>query len=137
MSETPERSKLQELLNWPVVALFFIGCATIFSLVFWGHQKLDDISGFISAVALIIVGVLLRQVSRDTNGNLTKRDAEIATLRRELMDLHAIRASEAAQMAQQVPPSASLPPTLAADPHALVSDAFNSPTVQVPTVQRT
>jgi hypothetical protein len=139
VSTEPESDpkRLIELIGWPVVFLATVGCATVFALVFWGGQKLDDISGFIGAVATIILAVYVRQVSKDTNGNLSKRDAQIADLTRRLDELHTVRAGEVAQLAQQVPPSASLPPTLAADSHASSNDALNGSTVQVPTLQRT
>lgn len=109
-------------ISWQVVAIAFIGCATVFALVFWGGQKLGEISTFLGAVATIVVAIYLRQVKQDTNGNLSKRDAQIAELQRQLTDLHMTRASEAAQMAKQVPSTASLPSTLVTDSHALGGD---------------
>lgn len=131
-----EPKRLIELIQWPLVVLAGIGCLTVFALVFWGGQKLDDISGFISAVALVLVSIYVRQVSKDTNGNLLKRDTRIADLEARLEALHTVRASEAAQLAKQVPATASLPPTLAPDPHANGVDALTAPTVPVATVQR-
>jgi hypothetical protein len=137
MSEEQGPKRAIELISWPVVALFLIGCATVFALVFWGHQELNTISAFVGALGTIVVAVYLRQVSKDTNGNLSKRDLQIEELQRRLDALHTVRASETAQFAQQIPPTASLPPTLAPEPRATASDAFNATTVQVPTVQRT
>lgn len=137
MTEEASSKRLIELIQWPIVAIIFIGCLTVFSLVFWGHQKLDDISTFISAVALVATAFYIRQVKQDTNGNLTRRDEQIADLQRQLSALHNVRTIETAQLAQQVPSSASLPPTLAPDMHANGSDAFTQATVPVPTIQRT
>lgn len=133
---TPPDSKqrLSDIFQWPMVTIIAIGCGTVFSLVYFGGQKLGDISQFLTAVAAIFIGVYIRQVKQDTNGNLSKRDAQVADLQRRLDELHSIRASEAAQMAKQVPSTASLPPTLVADPHALGADA---PTIQMPAEQRT
>lgn len=137
MTETSAPSKLADLLRWEVVALAFIGCATVFALSFWAKQDLLAISSFVTSIASIFIGVYLRQVSKDTNGNLTKRDEQIAELNRRIDELHNVRASEAAQLAKQVPPSASLPLTLAPDPYAPGVDALTGPTVPVSTIQRT
>lgn len=136
MTTAPER-KLNDYITWPAVMMVAVGCATIFALVFWGKQDLLAISGFITTIATIIIGIYLRQVSKDTNGNLTKRDEEIQQLRERVDALHMMRTSEVAQLAQQVPMTSSLPSTLSADPHANGSDAFSQTTVQVPVVQRT
>lgn len=137
MTTPPDTNKMRDLIQWPVVALAFIGCATVFALAFWAKQDLLAIASFITSIASIFIGVYLRQVSKDTNGNLAKRDAQIAELQRRYDELHNVRTIEAAQLAKQVPASASLPPSLAPDPYASASDAFTASTVSVPTVQRT
>lgn len=117
--------------------MFFIACATVFSLVYFAGQKLGDLSTFIIAIFGVISAAYLRQISKDTNGNLSKRDAQIADLQRQLNELHNVRTSETVQLAKQVPMTASLPPTLAPDTYAPGVDALSSPTVSVPTIQRT
>ena len=137
MSDTPTSNRLLDQIKWPVVAMFFVACATVFALVFWGQQKLGDLSTFIIAVFGVISAAYLRQISKDTNGNLSKRDAEIAELRAQLNMLHNVRTTETAQLAKQVPTTASLPSTLTADPYAPAVDALSAATVSVPTIQRT
>lgn len=134
---TEEPTKLTGLAQWPIVGLAFVGGATVFGLVFWGKQDLFAISSFITSIASIFIGVYLRQVSRDTNGNLSKRDAKIEDMQRQLNALHNVRTIETAQLARQAPASTPLPPTLTSDSYASGVEALSGPTVSVPTVQRT
>lgn len=139
MTNTPEQPKgALHNLQWVHIALAFILCATIFSLVFWADQKLETISTFIIAIAGVYGAFYLRQSRQDTletktvaNGNLARKDQEIADLQNKLAAFQRVHTQEIAQMAVQVPNTAHLPESLLADLHANGADAITS-TVPLP-----
>lgn len=141
MSTSPDTKKWFENLQWVHVALITVLCATVFALVTWGGQKLDAISTFIIAIAGVGGYVALRQVRQDSqdvktlaNGNLERKDKEIADLQNKLAAFQRIHTQEIAQMAVQVPSTASLPESLLADLHANGADA-TATTVQLPVIR--
>lgn len=140
MSTAPDTKKFLDALRWEHVALVFIICATIFSLVAWGGQKLDTISTFIIAVAGVGGYVALRQVKQNSdevkvlaNGNLARKDLEIAVLQKQLQDAQRLHTQEMVQMAVRMPSTTHLPQSLYADEHAHSADATSS-TLQLPVV---
>jgi hypothetical protein len=140
LSTSPDTKKWFENLQWVHVALIFILCSTVFALVTWGGQDLQMISTFIIAIAGVGGYVALRQVKQDqqevkvlANGNLARKDLEIALLQKQLQDAQRLHTQEVAQMAVQVPSSASLPQSLYADEHANGAGA-TSTTLQLPVV---
>ena len=144
MSTSPDTKKWFESLQWVHVALITVLCATVIALVTWGGQKLDTISTFIIAIAGVGGYVALRQVRQDSqetkvlaNGNLARKDLEIAVLQKQLSDMQRLHTQEVAQMAMQVPATAHLPQSLVVDAHANGHDALTAQTVQVPAIDRT
>lgn len=107
----------------------------------WGGQDLQMISTFIIAMAGVGGYVALRQVRNDqeevktlANGNLARKDIEIAMLQKQLTEAQRLHTQEVAQMAVQVPSTASLPESLLTDTHASGADATAS-TVQLPVIR--
>ena len=138
MTNTPEQKSVLNNLQWVHIALVFILCGTIFSLVFWADQKLETISTFIIAIAGVYGAFYLRQSRQDTletktvaNGNLARKDQEIANLQDKLAAFQRIHTQEIAQMAVQVPNTARLPESLLADLHPNGADEITS-TVPLP-----
>lgn len=142
MTNTPEPVKgVLNNLQWVHIALVLIICGTIFSLVFWADQKLETISTFIIAVAGVYGAFYLRQSRQDTqdvkilaNGNLARKDQEIADLQNKLAAFQRVHTQEIAQMAVQVPNTAHLPESLLADTHANGVDAISS-NLQLPAIR--
>lgn len=141
MSTSADTKRWFDNLQWVHVALVTVLCATVFALVMWAGQKLDAISTFIIAIAGVGGYIALRQVRQDSqdvktlaNGNLERKDKEIAELQNKLAAFQRIHTQEIAQMAVQVPSTASLPESLLADLHANGADA-TATTVQLPVVR--
>lgn len=141
LNSEPEPRRLLDSLEWVHVTLAAILCGTVFALVRWGDQDLQTISTFIIAVAGVIGAFYLKQTRQDTqdvkvlaNGNLARKDLEIADLQKALNDAQRLHTQEVAQMAVQVPTTAALPQSLVTDPHANGNDA-SSTTVQLPVIR--
>lgn len=144
MTNTTEPRRLLDNLHWVHVGLATVLCGTVFSLVMWGKQDLGTISTFITAIAAVVGAYYMKGVRQDSqetkvlaNGNLARKDLEIAVLQKQLFDAQRLHTQEIAQMAAAAPSSASLPSSLTTEEHAGGSEAFTGPTVQVPTLQRT
>lgn len=138
MSSSPDTKRFLDSLRWEHVVLVLVLCSTVFALVRWGGQNLGTISTFIIAVAGVGGYVALRQVNQTqqevktlANGNLERKDKEIADLQKQLAAVQRIHTQEVAQMAVQVPSTAHLPESLLADTHANGVDATTS-TLQLP-----
>jgi hypothetical protein len=141
VTNTPEPKNVLNNLQWVHIALVLILCGTIFSLVFWADQKLETISTFIIAIAGVYGAFYLRQSRQDTletktvaNGNLARKDQEIADLQNKLAAFQRIHTQEIAQMAVQVPNTARLPESLLADLHPNGADEITS-TVPLPAIK--
>lgn len=141
MTNTSEPRRLLDNIQWVHVALALVLCATIFALVTWGKQDLGTISTFITAIAAVVGAYYMKGVRQDSqetkvlaNGNLARKDKEIADLQNKLAAFQRIHTQEIAQMAVQVPSTASLPESLLADLHANGADATTS-TVQLPVIR--
>lgn len=141
MSNSPEPKGVIEKIQWVHVGLITVLCGTVFSLIRWGGQDLQTISTFIIAVAGVYGAFYLRQSRQDTqetktlaNGNLARKDLEIALLQKQLTDTQRLHTQEIAQMAVQVPSATHLPQSLYADEHTNGADATSS-TVQLPVIR--
>jgi hypothetical protein len=141
MTAAPDTKRFLDALRWEHVAMITVLCATIFALVRWGGQDLQTISVFIGALAGVGGYVALRQVRQDSqdvkilaNGNLARKDQEIAELQQRLADRERLHTQEVAQIAAQVPSPTYLPQSLAPDSHANGVDA-TSTTLPLPAIR--
>jgi hypothetical protein len=141
VTAAPDTKRFLDALRWEHVAMITVLCATIFALVRWGGQDLQTISVFIGALAGVGGYVALRQVRQDSqdvktlaNGNLERKDKEIADLQQKINDQQRLHTQEVAQIAAQVPNPTYLPQSLTPDQHVDGVDA-TSTTVQMPAIR--